>query len=55
LKENLKGHHHVDTIKVIEAELQVVLSTLTVHDFQDAFKNWQKCWERALLQDDGGQ
>jgi hypothetical protein len=41
---------------VIEAESQAVLNTFTEHDFQDAFKEWQKCWEsvhtrgRRLLQ-----
>jgi hypothetical protein len=34
-----------DTIEVIEAESQEVLNTLTEHDFQDAFKKWQKHWE----------
>jgi hypothetical protein len=33
---------------VIEAELQAVLNTLTEHDFQDAFKIWQQCWERCI-------
>jgi hypothetical protein len=38
LKIKLKGHQF-DTTDVIEAELQEVLTTLTEHDFQDAFKN----------------
>jgi hypothetical protein len=38
LKINLKGCHF-DTTEVIEAESQVMLNTLTEHDFQDAFKN----------------
>jgi hypothetical protein len=33
---------------MIEAESQAVLNTLTEHDFQDAFKNWQKLWERCI-------
>jgi hypothetical protein len=33
---------------VIEAESQVVLNTLTEQDFQDAFKKWQKRWERCI-------
>jgi hypothetical protein len=33
---------------MIEAELQVVLDTLTEHDFQGAFKKRQKCWERWI-------
>jgi hypothetical protein len=37
LKIKLKGH-----IDVIEAESQAMLNTLTEHDFQDAFKKWQK-------------
>jgi hypothetical protein len=42
LKIKLRGSHF-DTTEVIEAELQAVLNTLTEHDFQDAFKQWQKC------------
>jgi hypothetical protein len=38
LKIKLKGHHF-DTTEVIEVESQAVLNTLTIHDFQDAFKN----------------
>jgi hypothetical protein len=33
---------------VIEAEVQVVLNTLTEHGFQDAFTKWQKHWERCI-------
>jgi hypothetical protein len=33
---------HFDTIEVIEAESQAVLSSLSEHYFQDAFKKWQK-------------
>jgi hypothetical protein len=29
---------------VLEAESQAVLNTLTEHDFQDAFRKWQKSW-----------
>jgi hypothetical protein len=52
LKIKLKGCCF-DTIEVIEAESHAVLNTLTEHDFQDAFKKWQKHWEwcgRWLLQ-----
>jgi hypothetical protein len=35
----------IETIEVIEAELQAVLNILTEHDFQDGFKKWQKRWE----------
>jgi hypothetical protein len=59
LKIKLKGRH-VDTIEVFEAESQP-LNTLTDHDFQDAFKKWQKRWERCIcaegdyFEGDGGQ
>jgi hypothetical protein len=43
LKINLKGHHF-DTNEVMEAELEAVLNTLTEHDFQAAFRKWQKPW-----------
>jgi hypothetical protein len=39
---------HFDIIEVIEAELEAVLNTLTEHDFRDAFKKWQKRWERCI-------
>jgi hypothetical protein len=60
LKINLKGPHF-DTIGLIEAESQAVLNTFTEHDFQDAFKEWQKRWdqcthtERDYFKGDGGQ
>jgi hypothetical protein len=47
LKIKLKGRHF-DTIGVIKADSQVVLNTLAEHDFQDAFKKWQKCWEQRI-------
>jgi hypothetical protein len=37
LKMKLKDHHF-DTIEVTDPELQAVMSILTEHDFQDAFK-----------------
>jgi hypothetical protein len=40
----LKGSNFY-TIEVIGAQSQVMLNTLTEHNFQDAFKKWQKCWE----------
>jgi hypothetical protein len=52
---------YFDIIEVIEAESQVVLYTLTVHDFQDAFQKWQKCWKQCIhaeegyIKSDGGQ
>jgi hypothetical protein len=36
---------------MIETESQAVLNTLTVHDFQDAFKKWQNRWERCIRTD----
>jgi hypothetical protein len=42
----MKGRHF-DTTEVIVAESQVVLNTVTEHDFQDAFKKWQKRWNGA--------
>jgi hypothetical protein len=55
----VKGHHF-DTTEVIGAELQEVLNTITKHDFQDAFKDWQGCWELIHMEWDyfevnGGQ
>jgi hypothetical protein len=52
---------HFYTVELIEAESQAVLNTLTEHDFQDAFKKWQKRWERCIhaewdyFEGDGGQ
>jgi hypothetical protein len=52
---------HFDTSEVIEAESQVVLYTLTEHDFQETFKKWQKRWEWCIcvegnyFKGDGGQ
>jgi hypothetical protein len=47
LKLKLKGRHF-DTNGVIEAEFLAVLNTLTEHDFQDTFENWQKHWEGCI-------
>jgi hypothetical protein len=47
LKIKLKGCRF-DTIEAIEAESQAVLNTLTELNFQDAFKKWQKHWERCI-------
>jgi hypothetical protein len=60
LKIKLKGSHF-DTTESIEAESQAVLNTLTEHDFQDAFRKWQKRWgwcihtEGDYFEGDGGQ
>jgi hypothetical protein len=49
--------HHFDTTEMIEA----VLITLTEHSLQDAFRKWQKRWERPIhvegnyFENDGGQ
>jgi hypothetical protein len=45
----------------MEAESQAMPNTLTEHDFQDAFKKWQKHWEWCIgaegdyFKGDGGQ
>jgi hypothetical protein len=50
--------HLLDTTEVNETES---LNTLTEEDFQYAFKNWQKHWERCIreqgdyFEGDGGQ
>jgi hypothetical protein len=60
IKTKLKGRHF-DTTEVIEAESQTVLNILAEHDFQEAFKKWQKRWERYIraegdyFKGDGGQ
>jgi hypothetical protein len=60
LKIKLKGYRF-DTTAVIKAESQVVLNTLTEHEFQDAFKKWQNHWQRCIravedkFEGDGGQ
>jgi hypothetical protein len=38
LKTKVKNRHY-DTVEVIEAESQSVLNNLTLHDFEDGFKN----------------
>jgi hypothetical protein len=49
LKIKLKGRHF-NTIEVIQTESQAVLN-LTEHDFQDAFRKWQKRWGRWIRTD----
>jgi hypothetical protein len=46
-KAKRKGRRF-DTFEVMEGESQAVLNTLTEHDFQDAFKEWQRCWEWCI-------
>jgi hypothetical protein len=43
VEDELKSRHF-DTNEVMKAESQAVLNTLTEHDFQYAFKKWQKRW-----------
>jgi hypothetical protein len=49
------------THELIEVKSQAVLNTLTEHDFQDAFRKWQKGWGQCICADgsyfegDGGQ
>jgi hypothetical protein len=52
LKIELRGGHF-DTIEVIKAKSQDVLNAPTEHDFHDAFKKWQKHWERCLRAEEG--
>jgi hypothetical protein len=52
LKIKLIGRQF-DTIEAIEAESQAMLNTLTEHHFQDAFKKWQKPWERCIREEGG--
>jgi hypothetical protein len=47
LKIKLKGCH-VYTIEVMDAESQAEMNTLKGRDFQDAFKKWQKRWQRCI-------
>jgi hypothetical protein len=42
LKIKLKSRNF-DTIEVIETESQAMLNTLIEHDFEDAFKIWERC------------
>jgi hypothetical protein len=53
LKIKHKGHHF-DTILVIEAESQAMLSTLTEHDFQEHSK-WCIHAEGNYIEGYGGQ
>jgi hypothetical protein len=44
--------HHCDTTDVIKAELQVVLYSITEHNFQDAFKKRTQAlgmWKGTIL------
>jgi hypothetical protein len=37
---------------VIEAKSQMVLNTVTEHDFQDSFKKLHKWWEWCILEEE---
>jgi hypothetical protein len=37
-----------DTTEEIQAELQIVLDTLTKKDFQEAFHEWRRQWDQCL-------
>jgi len=41
----IKGRRF-QTFEEIQAESQAVLNTLRENDFQECFKNWQRCWDR---------
>ncbi|PNF42588.1 hypothetical protein B7P43_G03094, partial [Cryptotermes secundus] len=47
MKIKLKGRRF-DTAEEIQAETHTVLDTLTKKDFQDAFEEWQKRWDRCM-------
>jgi len=45
LKMKLKGRRF--QTEEIQAESQAILNTLRENDFQECFKNWQRCWDRC--------
>jgi hypothetical protein len=60
LKLKLKGRRF-DTIEEIQGEWQRVLDSVTEKDFQNAFKQWRRLWDRCLhvggnyFEGDGGR
>jgi len=46
LKMKLKGRKF-QMVEEIQAESQAVLNTLRENDFQECFKNWQRCWDHC--------
>ncbi|PNF22065.1 hypothetical protein B7P43_G09729 [Cryptotermes secundus] len=47
MKIKMKGRRF-DTVQEIQAETQTALNALTKKDLQDAFKKWQKRWDRCM-------
>jgi hypothetical protein len=47
MKLKLKGHRF-DNIEEIQAESQTAFHTLTEKDFQEAFQNWRRRWDRPV-------
>jgi len=43
----LKGRRF-QILEEIQTESQAVLNTLRENDFQECFKNWQRCWLSSL-------
>jgi hypothetical protein len=60
MKLKLKGHRF-DTVEEIQTESQRVLDTLKEKDFQEAFQNCNRRWDRCLnaggncFEGDGGR
>jgi len=47
MKLQLKGHHY-DTVEEIQRESQNVIGRLREQDFQHAFQQWQRRWDRCV-------
>jgi len=47
MKLQLKGRHF-DRVEEIQLESQNVLGTLREQDFQHAFQQWQRYWDRSV-------
>jgi len=47
MKLQLKGRHF-DRVEEIQRESQNVLGTLREQDFQHAFQQWQRRWDRCV-------
>ena len=46
VKMKLKGWRF-QMLQEIQAESQAILNTLQENDFQECFKNWQRCWDHC--------